>query len=59
MEILVPGQWCNELRIIYVNAHALGLEDRKHTITHNIGCGGVSSRCAHIHRVLNEIPPNC
>ena len=48
------------LQVIFcVNAHVLGLGLGDNTIAHNIGCDGVSSRCTHITRVVNEISPNC
>ena len=54
----MPGQWFNQLTVFNINAHVLGLGCGYNTITHNIGCGGVSSRCDHTHRVLNGIALN-
>ena len=42
-----------------VNAHVSGLGIWVNIIKQNIGFGGITSRCAHITRALNEIDLNC
>ena len=53
MEILIHGQWCIQVKHFYVNARVIGYN----TIPKNIGCGGVSSMCAHITSVLMVFLP--